>query len=486
MAKESKEKKEKEPRIRRQPSALESLILVAFSLGILMYNVVFLRGDAHIPLIIGTAVICVYSIYVLGFKWDEMMEAIGNGIKEIAVTILIYGIIGMMIACWIQAGIIPTLIYYGLKILNPKYFLVLAMLICAIVSTATGSSWTTVGTMGVVFLSIGAGFGIPMAATAGASISGAYFGDKISPLSDTTNLAPAVAGGSLFGHIRHMLVSSGISLVISGIIFFFMGLKYSGEGADLSMVDEISSAIQEGFNINGLLLLVPCVVILMGVLRQPSVPSLFLGVVLGAICAMLFQGVSFNDMQTALQYGFEFESDSEMMAELLSGGGIQNMMWSMSLTLCAICFGSVLDATNMLHILASKLLTLAKSTGGLITCVVLTCLGTNIITGDQYLGIILPGKMYRKEFEDRGLAPQNLSRALEDAATVTSPIVPWSSCAAVMVAALGIPTMEYLPFCYFSMISPLVSIFLGVTGISIIYTSEEAKKRRGAAPADAA
>ena len=216
----------------------------------------------------------------------------------------------------------------------------------------------------------------------------------------------------------------------------------------------------------------------MGILKKPAVPSLFLGVILGCLCAMLFQGESVSSVGTALQYGFVFDSDSEMLATLLSGGGIQKMMWSMSLTLCAICFGSVLDATNCLHILASKLLKVAKSTGGLITCVVLTCLGTNIVTGDQYLGIIIPGKMYRKEFEDRGLAPQNLSRALEDAATVTSPLVPWSSCAAVMVAALGIPTIEYLPYCFFSMVSPLVSIFLGITGITILKTSDIKKSEK--------
>ncbi|HHW94522.1 MAG TPA: Na+/H+ antiporter NhaC [Mogibacterium sp.] len=471
---------EEKIRERREPTALESLLLVSFSLGILMYNVVFLRGDPHIPLIVGCTVISAYAIYLLGFNWEDLMDAIGNGIKEIAPTILIYGIIGMMIACWIQAGIIPTLIYYGLKILNPKFFLVLAMLICAIVSTATGSSWTTVGTMGVVFLSIGAGFGVPMPITAGAAISGSYFGDKISPLSDTTNLAPAIAGSNLFDHVRHMLVSSGISLGIAGIIFLFMGFGYGGDGADMPKIVEIQETIQEGFNINPLLLLVLVLVILMGILKQPAVPSLFLGVFAGALCGVFFQGVSFNDLQIALQYGFEFSSDSEMMNSLLSGGGIQNMMWSMSLTLCAICFGSVLDATNMLNILASKLLTVAKSTGGLITCVVLSCLGTNIITGDQYLAIILPGKMYKKEFKDRGLAPQNLSRALEDAGTVTSPLVPWSSCAAVMVAALGIPTLEYLPYTFFSIVSPLVSIVLGFTGISILYTNKNNKAVKNA------
>ncbi|MBQ0005121.1 MAG: Na+/H+ antiporter NhaC [Clostridiales bacterium] len=462
-------------RAKRQPTAVESLIFVSFSLGLLMYNVVFLKGDAHIPLIVATAVISVFAVVRLGYYWDDLMSAIGHGIKEIAVTLLIYGIIGMMIASWIMSGIIPTLVFYGLKILNPKFFLVMAMIICALVSVATGSSWTTVGTMGVVFLSIGAGFGIPMPITAGAAISGAYFGDKISPMSDTTNLAPAISGSNLFDHIRHMMVSSGISLIIAGIIYLFIGFKYGGSGADLSMVAEIEETIKSGFTLSPFLLLVPCVVIVMGILRQPAVPSLFLGVVLGCICCMVFQGANFNDIQTSLQYGFEFESDSEMMNSLLSGGGIQNMMWSMSLTICAICFGSVLDSTHMLHILASKVLTIAKSTGGLIACVVFTCLGTNIITGDQYLGIILPGKMYRKEFEDRGLAPQNLSRALEDSATVTSPLVPWSSCAAVMVAALGIPTIKYLPYCYLSLVSPLVSIFLGITGITIYKRAKENK-----------
>ena len=209
--------------MKRKPSFLESFVLTGISLSALMYTVVILRGDAHIPLILSATVISLFAVFRLGFKWDDIMEAIGQGIKDIASTILIFGIIGMMIACWTMGGIVPTLICYGLQFLNPKYFLVLSMVICSIVSLSTGSSWTTVGTIGVVFLGIGAGFGVPMPITAGAVISGAYFGDKVSPLSDTTNLAPAVAGAQLFDHVRHMLVSSGIALAISSFIFFFMG-----------------------------------------------------------------------------------------------------------------------------------------------------------------------------------------------------------------------------------------------------------------------
>jgi len=439
-----------------------------------MYNIFVLGGDAHIPLIVATTIISVYAVVRLGFKWDDLMGSIGNGIQEIASTILIFAIIGMMIAMWTMGGIVPTLIYYGLKILNPKIFLVMTMIICAIVSTATGSSWTTVGTMGVVFLGIGAGFGVPMPITAGAAISGAYFGDKISPLSDTTNMAPAVSGADLFDHIRHMLVSSGISLVIAGVIFFVMGMQYSGDGADITVVTEIEEVIANGFHVSPLLLIVPVVVIVMGVLKMPAIPSLFLGVVLGAVCCGV-QGYGLGDIGTALNYGFEFVSDNEMMASLLSGGGIQNMMWSMSLTLCAICFGSVLEVTNILHVLAAKVLTITKGVKGLITATVLTCLATNIITGDQYLGIILPGKMYRKSYEEYGLAPENLSRALEDSATVTSPIVPWSSCAAVMVAALGMSAVAYMPYCFFCFASPVVSIFLGITGITITKRAAKTK-----------
>jgi len=269
---------------KKEPSFLESLILTAISLALLMYNIFVLGGDAHIPLIVATTIISVYAVVRLGFKWDDLMGSIGNGIQEIASTILIFAIIGMMIAMWTMGGIVPTLIYYGLKILNPKIFLVMTMIICAIVSTATGSSWTTVGTMGVVFLGIGAGFGVPMPITAGAAISGAYFGDKISPLSDTTNMAPAVSGADLFDHIRHMLVSSGISLVIAGVIFFVMGMQYSGDGADITVVTEIEEVIANGFHVSPLLLIVPVVVIVMGILKMPAIPSLFLGVVLGAVC----------------------------------------------------------------------------------------------------------------------------------------------------------------------------------------------------------
>lgn len=467
----------------RKPSLLQSLLLIGMALLLLMYTIVILRGDAHIPLIISTASIALFAVCRLRFRWDMLMDAIARGIREIAPTLLIFGIIGMMIAIWTMGGIVPTLIYYGLRVLNPRFFLLLATLISALVSLSTGSSWTTVGTIGVVFLGVGAGFGVPMPVTAGAVISGAYFGDKMSPLSDTTNLAPAVAGAQLFDHVRHMMVSSGITLAICCVIFSVLGLRYGQTGeADLSLIAEVEEIIASNFIISPFLLLVPISVIVMGALKKPVVPSLFLGVVLGAVCCVLFQRDSLGEIITALNYGFTFESENELMASLLSGGGIQNMMWSMSLTLCAICFGSVLDATQILHVLADRVLRIARGTRGLIVCTVFTCLGVNLITGDQYLGIILPGKMYRKSYEERGLAPQNLSRALEDSATVTSPIVPWSSCAAVMVAALGIPTIAYLPYCFFSLLSPLVSIFLGLTGITI--TKRKDAESSPAAPAD--
>ena len=474
-----KDRQKSKERARREASFGESLLIIVVSLAMLMVNIVFLKGDAHVPLILATALVSLYAVVRLGYRWDEIMDGIAGGIKDIASTLLIFGIIGMMIAAWIQAGIVPTLIYYGLKLMNPKFFLVLTMLICALVSTSTGSSWTTVGTMGIVFLGIGAAFGVPMHVTAGAAISGSYFGDKISPLSDTTNLAPAVAGAALFDHIKHMLVSSGIGLIISSVIFMFLGFQYGGSANELGIIEEIEATISGNFYISPILLLVPCAVILMGILQQPAIPSLFLGVILGCVCCILFQGESVSSVGTALQYGFVFESGSEMLDTLLSGGGIQSMMWSMSLTLSAICYGSMLDVTNILIVLAKRVLRLAKGNGGLITCVVATCLCTNIITGDQYLGLILPGKMYRKEFEERGLAPQNLSRALEDAATVTSPLVPWSSCAAVMVGALGIPTLQYLPFCFFCMVSPVISIMLGLTGITITKLPTAGKKSAG-------
>ena len=453
-------------RMEREPSFAESFILVAISLSMLMYNIFILKGDAQIPLIIATSLICVYAVVRLGFRWDTLMDSIGNGIREIASTILIFGIIGMMIATWIMGGIVPTLVYYGLHLMNPKFFLVMTLLICVVVSTATGSSWTTVGTMGVVFLGIGAGFGIPMPITAGAAISGAYFGDKISPMSDTTNMAPAVSGTDLFSHIRHMLVSSGISTIIACILFFVIGLKYGGASGTPEIISEIESVISSSFHISLLFLLVPVVVISLGVLKMPSIPSLFLGVVLGVVCCIV-QGNDLGAVFNALNNGFTFKSESKLLSSLFTGGGIQNMMWSMSLTLCAICFGSVLEVTHVIGVLAGKILTIVRGTKGLIVATVVTCLTTNLITGDQYLGIILPGKMYKKSYEDYGLAPQNLSRALEDSATVTSPLVPWSSCAAVMVAALGIPTVEYLPYCFFCIVSPIVSIFLGVTGLTI-------------------
>jgi NhaC family Na+:H+ antiporter len=379
----------------------------------------------------------------------------------------------MIIGTWIQSGIVPTIIYYGLQILSPGFFLVAACLLCCVVSLATGTSWGTAGTIGIALMGIGMGLGVPAPVTAGAIISGAYFGDKMSPLSDTTNLAPAMAGSTLFDHIRHMVYTTGVSLIIALIGFGVLGAGYAGQGFDASSVKEVTQLMADNFNINPLLLIVPILVFVMVAKKTPAVPGLFLGTVLGGVAAMIFQGASFANVLDAMQNGVVSETGNEVLDTLLTRGGYQSMMWTISLILAALTFGGVLEKTGMLEAIAKRVLGFAKSTGSLVTATIFTSIFTNVLAGDQYLSIVLPGKMYKEEYHKRGLAPRNLSRCLEDAGTLTSPLVPWNTCGATMSTYLGVPTIEYIPYCFLNLINPIVSIIFGFTGITIMKLEDD-------------
>ena len=415
-------------------------------------------------------------------------------------AMLILLMVGLLISSWLGSGVIPAMIYYGLAILKPGIFLIAACLICSIVSLATGSSWGTAGTMGIALIGIGQGLGISPAIAAGAIVSGAYFGDKMSPLSDTTNLAPAVAGATLFEHIRHMVWTVTPSLIIALIIYAILGATGTGGSAvDMDLPNAIRLGLTESFNINPLLLLPPVVVIVIVALRLPAVPGLIGGVLLGCILGALFNPatVHFADWFETLHYGFEYEvSDSffdaaaalgysadtvaeaeDMLMTLLSRGGMEDMMWTINLILCALCFGGVMDASGMLGTLAESLLKVVKNTGSLVAVTVFSCIFMNIIASDQYLAIILPARMYKQAFEDRRLQNKNLSRCCEDAGTMTSSLVPWNTCGATMSKFLGVPTLQYFKFAYLNLLNPLISIFYGYTGISMTKTTDEEYER---------
>ncbi len=455
----------------REAKLWEALIPVVLTIALLMYAVlpVFkIDQSVHIPLALGTLIAAIVAITRLGYSWKDIEDGIVSSISGTMQAIIILAIIGMIIGTWILGGIVPTLIYYGLKILSPSIFLVASCLLCAVVSLATGSSWTTAGTVGIALMGVAAGLGIPAPMAAGAIISGAYFGDKMSPLSDTTNLAPAMAGSNLFDHIRHMVYTTGVSLIISLVGYAILGFSFAGSKLDTSNIDAINNLMSENFTITPLLLIVPIIVIVMVAKKVPAIPGLFVGVLLGGAAAILTQGASFAGVMSAMQDGVVSETGNVVLDTLLTRGGYQSMMWTISLILVALSFGGTLEKTGMLETIAKRVLRYAKSTGSLVTATVCTSIFTNVLAGDQYLSIVLPGKMYKDEFRKRGLAPRNLSRCLEDAGTLTSPLIPWNTCGATMSTYLGVATVAYLPYCFLNLVNPFVSIFFGFTGITMM------------------
>ncbi len=458
---------------KKQPTFLISIIPIILTIAVLAYSVLVLDISIHIPLIIGSIIAAAIAIVFLGSKWAEIEQGIIESIMSTMQAILILAIIGALIGSWIVSGIVPTLIYYGLKILSPTFFLVATVLLCSVVSLATGSSWTTAGTVGIALIGVAKGLGIPEGLAAGAIISGAYFGDKLSPLSDTTNLAPAVSGATLFDHIKHMIKTTSISYGITLVIFTIIGFQFAGKELDTSTLNSILDTINANYNINPLLLLVPVAVITMVALKVPAIPGLLAGTGLGFIAALIFQKTNLVDAFNVLMDGVTSETGHAMVDKLLSSGGMMSMMNTILLIMCALTFGGVLEKTGMLSCIAEKLLAFAKSTGSLIFITLVSCLFVNILTGDQYIAIALPGKMYKDEYKKRGLAPRNLSRALEDSGTVTSALVPWNTCGATMSKFLGVATGAYWMYAFFNLLSPIVSMISGFTGFTIMKLEDD-------------
>ena len=462
----------KVPRERKEATLGISLIPVIVIVAVLAVAIIAFGQDAHIPIIIGAVVAALIAVYHLGFTWVEIEKGIIDSIGSVMQAIIILAVIGMLIGTWIAGGVVPTLIYYGLQILSPTFFLITSLILCSIVAVATGSSWTTAGTVGVALIGIAQGLGISIPLAAGCIVSGAYFGDKMSPLSDTTNLAPAMAGATLFDHIKHMFYTTGLSYGIAAVAYIIIGLQFRGQELNVAEIQGILDGIKSIYYVNPIFLLVPVVTIAAVAMKVPAIPGLLLGVLLGGIC-MIFQGGDLGSMLEVVQYGTEAASGHAMVDELLTGGGMQSMMWTISLIMCALTFGGVLETTGMMACIAKTMLDKAKNTGSLVLVTVLSCLFVNILCADQYLGIALPGKMFKDAYAARGLAPRNLSRALEDSGTVTSALVPWNTCGATMSGFLGVSTFAYAPFAFFNILSPIVSVIYAYSGFSIMTLEED-------------
>lgn len=445
--------------------ALIPVLFLAVSLVLTL--VVYQLGEPHIALITSAMFAAGVAVWGLGYTWSELEEGVLQTIKMAMSAIIIIMVIGMLVSMWTAAGIIPTMIYYGLQILSPGFFLVAAFLICCVVSLATGSSWSTVATVGIALMGIGTTLGVSVPMIGGAIISGSYFGDKMSPLSDTTNLAPAMAEANLFDHIRHMVYTTAPSALIAVVIYWILGMQFASKELDTKAISDLLSVIDQMFYISPILLIVPVSVIAMIIFRIPAIPGLFAATVAGAVFAMVFQGAELGSLIDIANNGYILESGIETVDELISGGGMQSMMWTTSLTLCAMTYGGIMEKTGMLAVIAEKILQRAKSTGDLILATIISCYGVVLISGDQYLSIVIPGRMFKDAYKERNLHPKNLSRCLEDAGTLASPLIPWSSCGAFMMMTLGLSPWTYVPFCFLNYLNPIISIIFGYTGLTI-------------------
>lgn len=461
----------------KRPTFIEALIPITFLIIIISVSILKFGADPQIPLLLAT-IVAVLLGFKLGYKWDDMEKGMISTINSSMQAILIQMIIGIIIGTWILAGIVPTMIYYGLQILSPAIFLPSAAILCAIISVATGSAWTTAGTVGIALLGVGQGLGMPLPLVAGTIISGAYFGDKMSPLSDSTNLAAAVTEVKLFDHISHMLKTTSVSFIIALILYGIVGMKYSGSTLDTAQINQLLDSLKQHFHISPILLLPPILVVSIVIMKVPAVPGLLCGGILGGIFAIIFQKATLADVILVSHYGFNSQSGFKAMDSLLSRGGLDSMMYTVSLIIVAMCFGGVIEKIKVLEVIAEKLLIFTKTRGSLVLTTALSSIFCNFTMADQYLAIVVPGRMFRKSYEEKNLKLKNLSRVLEDSGTLTSSLVPWSTCGAFMLTTLGVHPFAYLPFAFLNLINPVVSVIYGYTGFTmekdeIISSTEE-------------
>ena len=456
----------------------EALIPVFILMGLLAYNIFIADGvwlgdySNQYILLMGAAVAAVVGFFNK-VSINTMIAEVWENWKSIFIPVLILLFVGALAGTWLVSGIIPAMVYYGLQVLNPAIFLPASVIIAAIISIATGSSWTTSATVGIALIGIGSALGISTGMIAGAVISGAYFGDKMSPLSDTTNLAPAMAGTDLFTHIRYMALTTVPTIIVTLIIFSVISMNIETTGnADIS---GLLGSIDSTFNITPCLFIVPIVVIALIVTKTKPLIALGTGVILAAVFAFIFQPEileslstsSFKSITNAIFSDTQITTDNEKLNDLFSAGGMMGMLWTILLIVCAMVFGGAMDAIGALARITKELLKLATSVFGLFASTVFSCLGLNAIASDQYLAIVIPGKMFKQAFEDKNLAPENLSRTLEDAGTVTSVLIPWNTCGAYQASVLGVDTFSYAGYAFFNYLSPFTTLLYAAFNIKI-------------------
>jgi len=461
------------------------ILVVLLSYNVLVYGDDALGGSNQFILLLGAAIAGIVGFYYkVSYKF--MIDKVAENLQSVTGALLILLFVGALAGTWLISGIIPAMIYYGLQILHPSIFLPACIIICAIISLATGSSWTTSATVGIALIGIGKVLGIPVGMVAGAVISGAYFGDKLSPLSDTTNLAPAMAGGELFSHIRYMTYTTVPSIVITIIAFTILSLTQNTTGA--ADTESLMLAIEEKFTITPMLFIVPAVVILLIVKKSPPLIALLIGSLLGGVFALLFQSkilieiteasvlsfeVAYRAIMDSMTVSTEITTTNALLNDLFTSGGMEGMLGTIWLIICAMVFGGIMDAIGALERISSALLNWAQTTFQLFASTVASCLAINLTASDQYLSIVIPGKMFSKAYKDRKLAPENLSRTLEDSGTVTSVLIPWNTCGAYQSGVLGVGVGEYFIYAIFNWLSPFMTLLFAAFNIKIRALKEQ-------------
>lgn len=470
----------------KKPGLLISLVPLLALIGLLVFNISLFKDNAafgpnQLALLSAAVVAALLGIFVLKIPYKEMEGKIIESIGLSMQAILILLVVGMLIGMWIISGVVPAMIYYGIQIVNPTWFLPVTCIVCGFVSLATGSSWSTGGTVGIALMGIGKAIGMPEGMVAGAIISGAYFGDKLSPLSDTTNLAPAMAGTDLFTHVRYMLYTTVPSMILALLGFTILGFSYGATELDMTSINQITETLDKNFWITPLAFIMPAMVIGMVALRMPALPALLIGAFAGGFMALFTQQELIARLTSEAftltgglkkiievgHGGFKITTGLATIDSLLSRGGMSSMLNTVWLILMSMTFGGVMEMTGMLGRIAEEILKLVRGTASLIAATIASCLMINITAADQYLSIVVPGRMFRGAYEKRGLAPENLSRSLEDAGTLTSVLVPWNTCGAYFAGVLGLSTFAYAPYAFFNLVNPFVAIFIAVIGYKI-------------------
>ena len=463
-------------------SLTKALMPICVLISLLAYNIIvyenkdwFGENTYQIILLLGASLASVMGL-IDRVSVIHILKKIYLSIKSIAIPIVILLLVGALAGTWKVSGVIPAMVYYGLNLIDPTVFLPLTLIVTAIVSLTTGSSYTTSATVGIALVAVGTAFNISPGMTAGAVISGAYFGDKMSPLSDTTNLAPAMAGGDLYTHIKYMTLTTVPTFIFTFIVFCIISLNIDTSGiGDMSSILTISDTISNDFYISPILFLVPVLVIILAFLKVRPVIALSCGVILAIVFTLIFQQnilnlidpSDYNAVFNSVFLDTEIPTDNDRIVRLYNSGGMKGMLWTINLTICAMIFGGSMDAIGALSKITSALLERAKNIFGLFVSTVISCLGINIAASDQYLAIVIPGKMFKEAYEERGLAPENLSRTLEDSGTVTSALIPWNTCGAYHYGVLGVSAPEYFIYAIFNWLSPIMTLIYAGFSIKI-------------------